>query len=297
MVGQYAGMVNIVTACQIEMETLTKNLADSNTDSIIETIDDRLNMLITFHSLKMTDGFSLTQDETAYLLKENKTVEAKSFFEQLKVFNHNRILQHCRQYQQALKDAGWNLSLPYKDPPDEYVLAGLSKLADTFVLMFSEGLSGHFDMMYGNVHPAGTFYFFDRFEEQNHIKKGSELLAKTLKQGTYDPFLNAAIIHNEFAKGHQVDNKFGLLFCRLHMNFALMLTGYSPAIIDSSQKDEYLKIVQKDKLDDPKPLAKFLVKNLKETYQKYILPELEAEANKKNIPIPFELGHSINVKH
>lgn len=286
---QYSGMVNIAMACRAETETLTKNLVANNAKTTLDSINDRLDTLIIYHSLKLTDDFSLTLEEITYLLKENKTLEGKNFFDQLKVFNLHRILDYCRQYQKTLKEAGWDPSSPYKDAPDEYVSFGLGRLATTFVCMFSEGLGGHFDVMYGGVQPAGTLYFFDR-PEYEHIKIGCDLLLQTIKQGTEDPFINAAKIHNEFAKGHQFDKRFGLLFCRLHMNFVLMLTGYSPAIIDSSQKEEYLKIVNEDKLDDPTPLATFLVKNLKNTYQDYILPDLETEATNKGIHIPFGLG-------
>ncbi len=131
-----------------------------------------------------------------------------------------------------------------------------------------------FDVMYGSEQPAGALYFFDRPEYQ-HIKIGSHLLLQTIKKGTEDPFINAAMIHNEFARGHQFDKDFGLLFCRLYMNLALILTGHVPAIIDSSKKDEYLQLTQSDNLSNPQALASFLVKRMNETYQKYILPILE----------------------
>jgi hypothetical protein len=305
--GQYYGMVNIARACRAETEKLSKSLIAHKASPVLDAINDRLDALITYQSLKLTDGFSLTLEETMHLLKENKTIEGKNFFEQLQVLNHQRIVSYCRQYQKTLNEAGLGPSSLSKDAPDEYVLLGLSRLAKTFVSMFHEGLGGHFDVMYGGVHPAGALYFFDR-PEYGHIKIGCGLLLQTIKQGAVEPFINAAKIHNEFARGHQFDKHFGLLFCRLHMNFALMLTGYSPAIIDSRQKEEYLKIVAGNKLEDPRPLAKFLVKNLKNTYEDYILPDLEAEAKNKSIPIiglgsksfngiklaePLEADHSV----
>lgn len=290
MATQYSGMVNIVNACQVETKELSKCLMESNACAIFDAIEGQLKILITYHSLKMTDGFSLTLEDITYLLKESKTLENKDFFEQLKVFNFHRILDYCWQYQKELKEAGWvESSSPWKDAPDEHILFALGRLAQKLVLMFHEGLGGHFDVMYGSVQPAGSLYFFDR-PEYDYVKKGLELILQTIKQRNDDPFINAAKIHNEFAKGHQFDKKFGLLFCRIHMNFALMLAGYSPAVIDSSHKEEYLNIVNENKLDDPKPLATFLVRNLKNTYQDYILPNLEAEALNKSIQIPFKLG-------
>lgn len=297
---QYSGMVNIARACQLETETLSKNLVENNASNVLDSVEEKLRALITYHSLKLTDGFSLTLEDVIYLLKENKTLENKDFFEQLKVLNLHRILNYCRQYQKQLKASGWvNPSTTWKDAPDQHIIAALSRLAKIFVLIFHEGLGGHFDVMYGSVQPAGALYFFDR-PEYEYVKKGLDLLLQTIKQGTDDPFINAAVIHNEFVKGHQFDKKFGLLFCRLHMNFALMLVGYSPVVIDSSQKEEYMNIILEDKLNDPKPLATFLVRNLKNTYQDYILPDLEAEAINKSIQIPFGLGRqrtSVNELH
>lgn len=297
---QYSGMVNIVNACRMESEALSKKLMENKADAVLDFIEDKLGVFITYHSLKLTDGFSLALEDVIYLLKEKKTLENKDFFEQLKVFNLHRILDYCSQYQKQLKASGWvNSSSTWKDAPDNYIIVALSRLAQIFTQIFHEGLGGHFDVMYGSVQPAGTLYFFDR-PEYEYVKKGLDLLLQTIKQGTDDPFINAAKIHNEFAKGHQFDKNFGLLFCRLHMNFALMLAGYSPAVIDSSQKEEYMNIVMEDKLNDPKPLATFLVRNLKNTYQDYILPDLEAEAINKSIQITFGLGRqrtSVNEPH
>lgn len=144
--------------------------------------------------------------------------------------------------------------------------------------------------MYGNYHLRGTFYFYDR-PEQEYITKAQNLLVRTLKQPPDDSFINAAIIHNEFAKGHQFDKVYGLLFCRLYMNFALMLTGHAPATIDSSKKEEYLQLVHAGNLTDHQALAEFLVKSLIETYQMYILPILKDELpNNFDRRLPFRFS-------
>lgn len=291
VVGQYSGMSNIARACQYEMDSLTNSLLEKEAGSLIDSINSRVDLLVTYHSLKLTDKFSLSLEETAYLLKENKTLDAKDLSEQLKVFNHRNILKYCRDYQQVFKEDGQKLALPNKNLQDDYILAGIRNLHLTFVLMFHEGMGRNFDYVSGGFDPPGSLYFYDR-DGYPHIRKGQDLLIQNLKEGTYDPFLNAAIIHNEFAKGHHFDEDFGLLFCRLYMNFALMLTGHAPVIIDSTQKDLYLKLVEQDKLADPKPLAKFLVKNLKDTYEKHILPDLEIAAKKNGLDVPFSLGIS-----
>jgi hypothetical protein len=76
---QYSGMVNIAIECQAETETLTKNLIAHNARTTLNSIKDRLDILIIRHSLKLTDDFSLTLEEITYLLKEDKTLEDKIF--------------------------------------------------------------------------------------------------------------------------------------------------------------------------------------------------------------------------
>lgn len=239
---------------------------------------NQLETLITYHSLKLTDHFSLNLEDTTDLLKEGNTHHSRDFHHQLLAINHRRMLNYCSQYQRELEHVGWGGRwggmIKRKTSPNEDILGGIEDLADKFVLMFGEGSGGNIDTMYGNHYPRGTFYFMDR-EEQDYIIKGQKLLIETLKQPIEDPFMNAAIIHNEFARGHQFDTNFGLLFCRLYMNFALMLTGHAPAIIDSSKKEKYLQLTQPSNLSNPQPLASFLAMSMNETYEKYILPILE----------------------
>ncbi len=139
---QYSGI--LAMTCQAETEILTKYLDEDNARTTLDSINDRLDTLQIYHSLKLTEGFSLTIEEITYLLKENKTLEDKNFFEQLKVFNLHSILDYCREYQKTLKEAGWDPSSPCKDAPDEYVTYGLCRLATTFVRMFHEGLDSNF---------------------------------------------------------------------------------------------------------------------------------------------------------
>lgn len=249
------------------------NRLDKN-EGPMSAINTQLEILITYHSLKLTDKFSLSLEDTTDLIKESKTHQDKDFHEQLRAINHRKMLNYCIQYQQALYNAGWGHIITPKNPPNEQTLGGIEDLAQTLALMFGEGSGGNFEVMYGDYHPRGTFYFFDR-QEQDYITNGQNLLIHTLKQPVEDPFMNAAIIHNEFARGHQFDKDFGLLFCRLYMNFALMLTGHAPLVIDSSKKEEYLQLTQPNNLSNPLPLASFLVQSMNETYQKYILPILE----------------------
>lgn len=268
----YTKMVNQARSHMSEMNALIRRQGKDK--GPIHAIENQLEILITYHSLKLTDHFSLSLEDTTDLLKDDNTHHGRDFHEQLRAINHRKILNYCRQYQQQLYKAGWLKYFPQENSPDENILSGFDDLAQSFVLRFGEGSGGNFESMYGNYHPRGTFYFYDR-EEQDYITKGQNLLVQTLKQPVEDPFMNAAIIHNEFAKGHQFDKQFGLLFSRLYMNLALMITGHAPAIIDSTKKEEYLQIVQHENLTDHQSLATFLVKSMNVTYQNYILPVLE----------------------
>lgn len=271
-IDHYTKMVNQATSSMWDMHALIARLGKERKP--LNALENQLDQLITYHSLAMTDEFSLTFEDAEYLSKESKTLFGKDSNEQQRVLNYRKILDYCRQYQKALEASGWGQRYLNNNTPNDDILAGINNLATNFVLIFSQGLGGGYEIMYGNYYPAGTFYFFDR-EEYTYINNGQKLLIQTLRESPDDPILNAARIHNEFAKGHQFDTKFGLLFCRLYMNFALMLTGHAPAIITSSQKEEYFQLVQQDKLTDPQPLAEFLVKSLNNTYQNHIIPVLK----------------------
>jgi hypothetical protein len=277
----YAKVVNEARDHKREMDALInrwKRHARSNRldkdKGPMYAFNNQLEILITHHSLKLTDQFSLSLEETTDLIKESKTHHDKDFHEQLRATNHRKMLNYCIQYQQELYNAGWKQIITPKNTPNELILGGIEDLAQTLALMFGEGSGGTFDIMYGDYHPRGTFYYFDR-PEQDYITKGLNLLMQTLKKPIEDPFMNAAIIHNEFARGHLFDKDFGLLFCRLYMNFALMLTGHAPLVIDSSKKEEYIQLTQPLSLSNPLPLASFLAQSMNETYQKHILPILE----------------------
>ncbi|MBX9703816.1 MAG: hypothetical protein K2X39_06650 [Silvanigrellaceae bacterium] len=60
MGGQYSGMMNITRAYQREMNHLRKSLGKVEEEILMNAIYSRLGILNTYHSLKMTEGFSLT---------------------------------------------------------------------------------------------------------------------------------------------------------------------------------------------------------------------------------------------
>ncbi len=274
---QYSEMVNITNAYKHEMEDLGKNMATN--EAYMDSIYHQLGVLITYHSLMMTDNFSMTLDEATNLLHKNKTSGGCSFENQLSASNHYRIFNYCVLYQKQLKDSGWRYSSTI-DTPNEKNLRRVLEMPVTFAIIFLEGRSFIITDNCGGYFPLWAYYSMTCFDSNEIIKKGVNILIQTIKHSTDDHYMNAAMIHNVFAKGYPSDEKFGLMFSRLYMNFALMLTGHAPAIIDSSHQAEYFELAHPDKLDDPKPMAYFLMKNLQHTYKNYVLPNLAAEANK-----------------
>lgn len=244
----------------------------------LEDLQKHLYSLITFHSLNLTGRFPLNLEEVVCLINENKSLDGKLFTDQMKVINHNNILSYCKEYQETLRSYGSGLDLFNKTNADDYILVGIGCLAKTFVSIFNQGLSGNFPGENGRYYPDGKNYFLDR-EEYVHIEKAQNLLIDTLKKTVADDFLNAAIIHNEFAQGHHFDKELGLMYSRLHMNFALMLKGHAPTIIDSGQKEEYQQLVRPNMLADPNPLADFIVRSMNKTYTNYIIPSLEQKVS------------------
>lgn len=288
--GQYFGMKNITRACQGEMHHLRKRLASDVEAKLMDKIYSRLGILITYHSLKMTDGFSLSLEETTTFLTNQKTTSGASFIDQLRASNHFRILNFCRTYQQQLEN-----SSSADESVKTTLLKGIRSTPITFVRMFGEGgsLARFYNTDDGTCSPESEGYYtmLEKYKEP-YLGRGKNFLIQTQLDTPEDPFMNAAKIHNEFAKAHQADKEFGLLFSRLYMNFALMLTGHMPAIIDSSKKEEYLARVQPDKLEEPKDLAYFLLRNLQDTYQDHVLPDLENEAKRHGIDVRFGLGNT-----
>ncbi len=272
----YSSMKNLAQACKIKVDDILKKQTQNVASELTAAIFERLFFLNTYHSLKLCGGLSLNLTETEQLLFKSKTPSDGNFTEQLRAKNHFKILKHCRSYQHKLQ-------MELKNPDDEIQFFsfnnGLHFIISNFELLLGEGVGLRLDTRTGEYDSIANYYFLNHQENLAHIVKSRELLTQTIKNGAEDPFLNAATIHNEFVKGYQFDQEYGLVFCHLYMNFALMLTGYIPTVIDETDKEEYLQLVQTPILNDPKPLAHFLARNLQKTYQLHVLPHLAVEAH------------------
>jgi hypothetical protein len=286
----YSGMLNLASAYQKHMNTLAQSLSDRGNTNLFETVQKRLDFLWTYHSLKLTGLYHLSLEDTIFLLQEHRTIEGKSFTEQLKAVNHLNIVDYCRQYA-ALIRGSRNVVSNKIEQGDHYCLTALGDIASSFVKTMLASHSVSFDTTYGGLHPAGTFYFYDRNEEHEHLYKGHDLLNKCAKEGADDVIMTAALIHGEFAKVHHFDSGFGLVFCKLYMNLALMIEGHVPIVIDSSQKKEYLSVVKHQfEQQDAKPMATFLAACLNNTYKTFVLPDLEKYAKSSEIDVPITFG-------
>jgi hypothetical protein len=291
MASQYSGMLNLASAYQRQVDSLVQHLTDVDNTALIQTIHKRLNYLWTHHSLRLTGQYSLSLEETLFLLQDQRTNEGRNFYEQLKAMNHQTAIDYSRQYISDII-ASRDQKSKRIEVSDHHILTGLGNIDQTFVSILQAGHGGTYDVMYGQYHPAGTFYFYDRNDEHVHLTKGRDLLHQSLTECPQDIFMIAAQIHGEFAKAHHSDKDFGLVFCRLYTNMALMSAGHVPVIIEASQKEEYLGVVKHQlEQQDPEPMAKFLVRCLNHTYTTLVLPKLEAGATKAGIKVPFTFGH------
>lgn len=286
---QYSALLKLNQACKYEIDEVLSKLPKEDASKLIDSIYGRLNVINTHHSLKLSDKFSLSLEETEQLLIHGKTSNGGDFIEQLRAHNHFDILKYCRWYQEDLTSCDRKNT---HNDSNGYFLLGLYNITSTFILMFGEGIGYKCSTKDGTFDSPANYYFFDHPENLAQVNKCRELLLETFRNGADDPFLNAAIIHNEFAKGYQFDETFGLMFCRLYMNFALMLTGYLPTIIDESYHADYLRYSRADSLADPKPMALLLMESFHKTYQNYVFPHLKAELIKQGIELPL-LGESL----
>ena len=153
----YSKMLNQANSLKSEMHSLIRRQGKDKEP--IEAIETQLEILNTYHSLKLTDHFSLPLDDTTDLLKDDKTHNGRDFYDQLRAINHRKMLNYCRQYQQQLLKAGWGKYFPQNNTPNEDILGGFDDLAQSFIIMFGGGSGGDFESMYGNYHPRGAFYF------------------------------------------------------------------------------------------------------------------------------------------
>lgn len=259
------------------MESLRARINENDNNIQMDSIYHQLEALITFHSLTLIGNFSLSLEETKSLLNENTTCEGRKFDDQLSARNHRRMLQYCRLYQKLLEDSrkpGASTNLDSR----KHNFKSVFEMPMTFTIMFCEGRQVIVTDDSGGYFPPWALYSMSFLEGNADIKKGVDLLVQTIQDTPKDPYLNAAMIHNVFAKGYPSENKIGLMMSRLYMNFALMLEGHIPAIIDSQNQTEYFELVQPNKLDDPEAMAFFLMKNLQNTYENYFLPMLCIEA-------------------
>lgn len=287
--GQHSALLKLNQACKLEMDEVLSKLPKADASNLLDSIYERLNVINTHHSLKLGGKYSLSLEETEQLLIHGKTSNGGDFIEQLRARNHFDILKYCRWYQQEFTSGdGEDTHVE----SNEYFLLGLYNITSTFILMFGEGIGYKCNTKDGTFDSPANYYFFEHPENLVQVNKCRELLVETFRNGTDDPFLNAAKIHNEFVKGYQFVGTFGLMFCRLYMNFALMLSGYLPTIIDESYYVDYLQFSQAESLADPKLMALLLMESFNKSYQNYVFPLLKAELIKQGIEFPL-LGESL----
>ncbi len=214
-----------------------------------------------FHSNKL-EGNALTYGETKALILHGLTAQGKPLKDHFEITGHNEaityILEIVKQERSITEHFIRELhTLILKEPyeVDTITPDGLPSKKKITV--------GAYKSMPNHVRTAtGEMFWFATPEETP--AKMDDLMQWYTQQSSdeaYNPVLLAAEFHYKFIRIHPFDDGNGRT-ARLLMNFILMQRGYAPAIIKSTDKEQYLSALMQADSGNLGPFVEYIAENV-----------------------------------
>ncbi len=181
---------------------------------------------LTYNSNKI-EGSTLTEDETATVLFDNRTLPDKTLVEQLEAKNHQTALNYMfRTLQESPVDEAWILKI------HSILMNGIRDDAGLY--------RNH------NVRIVGSFV-----PTANHLKVPDLMrdLIKKMGENHQNIFEYCSQIHAGFEKIHPFSDGNGRVG-RIMLNAFLLKAKFPPALIQNDKKRLYYTYLQKAQLDE-----------------------------------------------
>lgn len=212
----------------------TKNILTT----ILENPDifDQFLLSLTYNSNKI-EGSTLSEDETAAILFQNKSIPDKSIIEQLEVKNHQAALHALFSFLQEKKKMEENTLLRIHG----ILMNGIRNDAGTY--------RRHGVRIVGSNVPTA-----------NHLKIPALMtrLVQKIQTKNTDPLGHAATIHAQFEKIHPFSDGNGRVG-RMLLVAMLLRKNFAPAIVRQEEKQLYYACLRRAQLkDDTTQLEDFL---------------------------------------
>lgn len=218
----------------------------------------------TYHSCKL-EGNELTYGETRELLQHNRGAE-KSYPDQREIKGHEEAIFYIEdtiQNNRPITEAfirELNLKVlkePYPIKAETPDGNPTSKTVDP----------GKYKTTPNHVKTKTG----DRFEyaEPRDVPILMQELLNWFEKSTIHPFLKSVELHYRFIRIHPFDDGNGRV-SRLLLNYCLLREGFSPIIIDSDTRDQYLSSLRKADVEEFESLHVFLGNALIHSLELYI---------------------------
>lgn len=208
-------------------------------------IKDQLVLSLTYNS-NTIEGSTLSENETAAIIFQNKTFPSKSMIEHLEAKNHQTALEYLFSY-----------------------------LINKYLINEKLVLKLHGILMNG-IHSDAGFYrrhavriVGSNVPTANYVKISylMEELAKDMNKKSKEIIGHVTTIHSKFEQIHPFGDGNGRVG-RLIMNAMLLRQNIPPAVIKQKEKQKYYSCLNKSQLrEDTKPLEDFILDSILEGYK------------------------------
>jgi Fic family protein len=209
------------------------------------------------------EGSTLTRGETHHLLMEGRTAEGKPYEDHQDAINHNDAVDLLYGY---IKD-------------DAIVTEGMLKEFNSLLLLGVKFTSakdqfgnefkkparpGQYKSLPNHVlKPDGDIHHYvDPLQVTSQMEELVEWLEK--KAATVHPVIVAAMAHYHFVRIHPFDDGNGR-GARILMNYILVRSGFSPAIVKNEKRSKYLDTLNEANNGNYKEFVGFIVQTIYET--------------------------------
>lgn len=203
---------------------------------------DEFMLQLTYHSNRI-EGNTLTMDETATVLFDDRPVAHKTFIEQLEVKNHQTALSYLWKHP--------------KDPLNEEWVLNMHGMLMNGIREDAGWYRSHAVRIVGSFVPTAN-----PLKVPELMRKLAPAFEKTGK----DFFHHLAVVHASFEKIHPFSDGNGRVG-RLLLNAMLLRADFAPALIREDRRRLYYAYLKRAQLDeDYSPLQDFLMDAVMEGY-------------------------------
>lgn len=206
----------------------TKSLKYKNILKIIlkrPDIYDQFVLSLTYNTNRI-EGSTLTEDETAAVLFENKSLPNKTLIEQMEVKNHQAALQYLFKYLSCSK-----------------------KINDALILKLHSILMNGIRDDAGMYRNHGVRIVGANVPTANYLKVPALMneLFKEIGRNKKDVIAHSSLIHSRFEQIHPFSDGNGRIG-RLLIHAMLLRKNFPPAVIKEEKKRLYMKYLNKSQV-------------------------------------------------